>query len=119
MTSGDELRWLKAISREFLDGFWKTDLYNDVKDNIMFRDGKRRSQPRTEEERKALHDEIDQVMEDLADEIVEALKDKGIRSPEDVRDNGEVVREIIYQQFGAFRRRAWELVKSEFPSKGV
>jgi len=119
MTSGDELRWLKAIAKSLLDGFWKTELYNDVRDHIMFRDGKRRSEPRTEEEKEALDAEINRVMDDLADEIVEALEENGIKSPEDVRNNHDTVRKISYERFEAFRRRAWNLVKNELPPKEV
>lgn len=118
MTSGgDETLWLRASIKSLLDLFWKTELHNDVRDYIMYRNGEKRSDPRSEDEQKTLYEEIERIIDDFTDEIVEALNDRGIITIHDARRMWEEVRHVSHEKFGALRRRAWELVRSEIPAE--
>ena len=117
ISGGDETLWLKANARSLLDGFWKSDLHNDVRDHIMFRDGKKRTDPRSEDEQKGLYEEIESIIDDFADEIVEALNERGIKTIDDARVMWEEVRKVAYEQFAALRKRKWKLVKGEIPAE--
>jgi hypothetical protein len=76
---------LKAVAVQYIESFWKADIYRDFDSSIKFIDGEKQSIPRPQNEIDQIHKQIEYYAEFLADELIERWNDAGICSLADTR----------------------------------
>jgi hypothetical protein len=83
--SGDSSSELKAVATQYIEQFWKADIYRDFDDSIKFIDGEKHSIPRPQNEIEEINKQIEHYAEFLADELIERWNDAGIYTLADTR----------------------------------
>jgi len=117
VSESDDTLLLKAAAAELIEQIWKAEFYNDVENYIMYKDPKKKKNPRPEREIEQILSELDRLKNDLIDEIVEEMHEKNIIKFEDIIQSYEAVRKICHECFANYRRRLWDVVKPELPAK--
>lgn len=112
MNDTRETLLLKAVAADLLEIIWKTEFYIDAEDYILYKDPDKKLSHRSDEEIKRINSELSRVKNDLIDEIVEIMLEQRIKTFENVAENYDIIREICHKQFGIYRRRFWNVVKS-------
>jgi len=117
MSEGRDTLLLKGVVGDLIERLWKTQFYNDVEDYILYIDPQTKSTPRSEEEIKQIHSELNRVKEDVVDEIIEDLKANGITKIEDIIREHSKIRNICHERFSQYRRRFWDVIKPGFSAE--
>lgn len=117
MSEDPDILLLKSVAKEIIAHVWKTEFYNDAENYILYEDSRLKKKPRSEDEIRWIDSELSRLKNDLVDEIAEEFNANGINSMEDITKSYGKVREICYKKFEEHRRRFWDVIKPEFPSK--
>lgn len=120
MNLADSSNELKATVEQYIENFWKADIYRDLEDYIKYADGEKHQNPRSQAEIKEINDQLDHYASILAEYIIEQLKAEGIFNLADLRRDSQTwirLIQICEKAFPEYGNRFKFYVKGQFSNQ--